>query len=166
MARIVVPVALWGLSFAPYLPEGLDRIVERVFLYGSWHGQYGFQLVLPKSLNALLFVAVMLLVPIFMRRRGMKAVMIAAVLCYFVFAHGMGYNQFVMAIALLSALAPAAALFMSIACFPLFLQSGMVWVYQARMNGAWFVSVTALIFYAGKDRAQYARNYRHRQTAI
>lgn len=54
-ARFIASLALFGLSFAPYLPAGADRIVQRVLLYSSWQEVYGLGLLLPPGTLALFF---------------------------------------------------------------------------------------------------------------
>lgn len=141
--RMLVPASLWCLSFAPYLPDGLNRIVERVILYNSWSGSYGLQLILPKSTNSILFFAVMVGLPVLLRKRSTESILFAETAAFFVFAHGMGMNLFTVAIVLSAALAPAWCILFTAASLPTLWLPGFLVVGQAGMNTVWLVSVGA-----------------------
>lgn len=144
LLRMAGVVALWLLSFTPYLPDGAERIVQRVLLYSSWSGQYGLQLVLSKPVNAALFVAVMLLLPLATRRLPLTRAVFVQACAYFIFAHGMGGNQFVILLTLAPLAGATWTLFAILAALPVLHPAAQVWIYQWRMNGVWLVAVAAL----------------------
>jgi hypothetical protein len=86
--RLIGALSLWGLSFAPYLPEGIDPIIEQVLLYSSWHGRYGLQLVLPRGLTAVALYVAMVVLPLMLRSNGLPTIMLAQLSAFFVLTHG------------------------------------------------------------------------------
>ncbi|MFN8378355.1 MAG: hypothetical protein U0452_06740, partial [Anaerolineae bacterium] len=110
--RMVAALALFTLSFAPYLPDGYARIVDRVLLYSSWTGRFGLGLVLPESINAVLLYGVLLLIPIVGVRLKFTTdeIMSLSFLGFPVFTHGMNQKLFIPTLAWLS-ISPKAAWF-------------------------------------------------------
>jgi hypothetical protein len=90
--RLIAAMSLWGLSFAHYIPAGLDAIIERVLLYSSWHGRYGLQIVLSRGLMAVLLYLAMMALPLMLRSRGLSTILMAQLSAFFVLTHGYAPN--------------------------------------------------------------------------
>lgn len=52
-------LGVWLASFIPYLPEGLDGIIQNVFLYRGIAGVYGVSSLLPPFIGLILFLVIM-----------------------------------------------------------------------------------------------------------
>jgi hypothetical protein len=84
---MIAALALWLFTFAPTLPDGAGRIVERVFLYRSW--PYGFQ-------SPPLFYAAIIVLPFaakWLRLDVLDALLFTA-LGAMTFTYGAGSNNF------------------------------------------------------------------------
>lgn len=96
-------LALFALSFAPYLPDGLPAIFNQVVAYGgSLKGVYGLATILPARHVTALGLMVMLPLPLLLRRRPLTDALAIAVLGTVVFAPAFGANYFLYALALLA----------------------------------------------------------------
>lgn len=89
--RMMAAMAVFALSFAPYLPDAAPRIITRVLLYSSWTGRYGLGLALPTSLVALICYTVLIVLPIVLRRRGhgVDTILSASFLGFATLSYGM-----------------------------------------------------------------------------
>lgn len=67
-------LAVFVGSFVPFLPAGLDGIVDNVFLYAGIHHPYGLPTVLPRSVVYVIFVAAMTAFPFLARRWRLSTV--------------------------------------------------------------------------------------------
>lgn len=87
---LAATVAIFTLTFVPYLPDGLNGIVSRVLLYKSWAG-YGFG-------SSLLFWTVMPFIPFAAKalRLDLFDAMLLSLLSTLVFAYGAGADLFAM----------------------------------------------------------------------
>lgn len=85
---MVGSLAIFGLSFAPYIRDGYQRIIDRVILYRSWD-RYGFN-------SPLLFWLVMPWTPFIARRLRLDLpdALLFSTLCLFTFAYGVGADLF------------------------------------------------------------------------
>lgn len=102
--------ALFTLSFTPYLPDGLPAIMANVFAYsGSLKGVYGLAALIPARSVTLLGFAVMLPLPLVLRRRPLADTLAAAALGTLVFMPAFGVNYFLYALALLTLVSVRAA---------------------------------------------------------
>lgn len=84
---LVAALALFALTFTPYLPAGLDDIVRRVLLYHSWGG-YGFG-------SPVLFYAAIAVAPFAARRLGLDLIdgLVLCAVVQVVTTYGMGSNN-------------------------------------------------------------------------
>ena len=87
---LAATVAVFALTFVPYLPDGLNGIVNRVLLYKSWAG-YGFG-------SSLLFWAMMPLIPFAAKalRLDLWDAILLSLLATLAFAYGAGADLFAM----------------------------------------------------------------------
>lgn len=88
-----------GVVFAlSFIPFWTPAIIGNVFLYQSITGIYGFGLLLPPPLPALLFGAAMLALPLVCQRRGLclRAAMGVQAVGMMVFLYGMGDQYFLL----------------------------------------------------------------------
>ena len=88
--------AVFLATFIPFLPDGAERIVTRVFLYQSWAGRYGFSLFLPVGVSAALFYGAMLTLPLLAQRWRLdeRDTLILQTLGFFTFVHGASMHVF------------------------------------------------------------------------
>lgn len=91
---MVAVLAIFAATFIPYLPDGAQRIVTRVFLYNSTPG-YGFG-------SPLLFIAAIVTLPFVARwlRMDMIDALIFTALGQLAFAHGAGWTHSYLPLAL------------------------------------------------------------------
>lgn len=145
LLRMVGIGALWLLSFTPFLnPDSAVLIIQRVFLYSSWGGEYGLQTVLPKTLNAALFFVVMLLLPTLTRKRSPVTAVVVSVLAFFVFTYGLSPAQFPILLTIVALLNPLIALLLNVVTLPILYAQGVGWAGYYK-NVVWASTVFALI---------------------
>jgi hypothetical protein len=91
----VAAVALFALSFAPFLPTGLDGIVSNVLRYGGV-GSWGLSNFIPRGVVYALMLTVMIGLPIVIRLSDVRAVGLAA-LMWLITIPGIGLQYFALA---------------------------------------------------------------------
>ena len=97
--RALVGVGGIALVFAlTFIPFWTPAIVRNVFLYQSITDVYGFGVLLPHPLPALLLVTAMLALPVICQRRGLtvQAAMGVQAIGLIVFLYGMGDQYFIL----------------------------------------------------------------------
>jgi hypothetical protein len=82
-------------SFAPYLPDAAGQIVHQVLLYASVDYGYGLAPLLPDGLHKLIFYAGMLMLPVWVRRRGLllAEALLACSLLFLILTPGFGIQM-------------------------------------------------------------------------
>jgi hypothetical protein len=92
---MVAALALFALSFAPYLPNGVYRIVTRVLLYHGVGPVYGLG-------SPVLFYAALVLLPLVARRFRLDVIdgLLFTALGQMVFIYGIAFNYFTPTLAL------------------------------------------------------------------
>ena len=87
---LIAALAVFALTFTPYLPDGLNGIIQRVLLYHSW-GEYGFA-------SAWLFWLIMPCIPFIAKALAFDIVdaVLFSVIATLVFAYGAGADLFAM----------------------------------------------------------------------
>lgn len=119
LARLTIVGLIWLLSILVFVtPQNIDQMITRVFLYSSWQG-YGLQAALPHILNVGVFLVGLLLLARWTRRRRPLSAVLIGTCGFFVFAYGMGPNQFPILITISALMNPLAALLVALSALPI-----------------------------------------------
>jgi hypothetical protein len=117
-------VLVFGLSFIPYLPDGLYNTIHRVFLYTAMSRIYGLSNLFP-FWTAPVFIVVMILMMFFIQRqfsliKGMEISWVS----FFTFTSGIAQQYFILP-TLFGSISPSKGLIVySVACTVFLLFSG------------------------------------------
>jgi hypothetical protein len=84
---------LVALSFLPFLPDGLHGIVNNVIRYSSYANNVGLQNILPRGVQSVLMYAMLLAVPLIIRKRSLVDKLQVSSLLYVVLAPGMAVTH-------------------------------------------------------------------------
>lgn len=94
-------LVVFGASFVPFLPGGLDGIVKNVFLYRGMGHRYGLVAVVPRQLLFVVFVVVLAATPVLLRRflrAGPVETLELTAVALLVFIPGIGEAYFILPI--------------------------------------------------------------------
>lgn len=143
--RMVAALAIFAISFAPYLPDGYARIIERVLLYSSWTGRYGLGFILPESVNAILLYGVLLLLPVvgIRLRYTLDEILSLSFLGFPVFTHGMTQKLLIPTLAWLSIKPGTAWFVITLGAALTMILPAALW--GASMGIAWIASIVAFV---------------------
>jgi hypothetical protein len=96
---MIASMAIFALSFAPFLPVGAVGIYRNVLRYTSLSGVYGLTTLLPPTIGGIIFLTVMSLLPILALNRWHMTLVEAmglSALGFLVFVHGIGDQYFIL----------------------------------------------------------------------
>ena len=100
-ALFTAALAVFGASFVPFLPAGLDGIVKNVFLYRGMAHPYGLVPIVPREILSVVFVAVLAATPLLARRflrTGPVETLELTAVALLVFIPGIGEAYFILPI--------------------------------------------------------------------
>ncbi len=162
-------VVLFLLSFAPYWPEGQERIIKNVLSYGGMNRSYGFVNFHANPtlglIHKFLFISLLLVWPFIYRIKDLVKSSLMGMLFFLVFSSGISTQQFILPVAL-GALQPNAGffLFTTAASFLLFgnidelkisFFKGMTW------NHVWFCALIWFLVELKNNKLKNTDKKRH-----
>jgi hypothetical protein len=95
---MICSLAIFVLTFVPFLPSGAEGVYFHVLRYQSAIGLYGISAVVPVSLAAFIFFSVMLTLPLVVRSRGITLLNALGItsLLFIGFVYGFGAQYFIL----------------------------------------------------------------------
>lgn len=107
LLAMTATACVFVMTFVPYLPDGLDGIVHNVFAYAGMQGRYGFTLFMSPRLVTLVDLALLLLLPVLVRKYvSLFWTLAFSTIVTFAFlpAYGIHYSTLVLTMAVLTAI--------------------------------------------------------------
>jgi hypothetical protein len=96
LIAMLLSVLVFLVSFMPYAAVGSAGIWRNVFTYQGITTPYGFLILLPRSVNTVLMLTALLLVPVAVRRFPLNKALLVSLLAWLVTASGVGAQYFML----------------------------------------------------------------------